>query len=262
MMDKLIKTALLLLPFCLGNSALAQDDDEAPNVGAVEIYQCNYAEGTTRKDLDKVIGKWNKWADKNFDAPYSAWLLTSMASGSYFTADVGWLGGWQNGTDMGKVSQNWNEKGGDQQAAFDAVIPCDNHSIFSSVNVKAPGGEGWPGDNGAKSVTVFSDCTAAEGATLEDIFAVHNGWAEHLTSRGSQAGIWVFLPAFGADGINGHYKVVTGYPSYEEWGKDHDDYTNGGGWRKERELTAGVLECDSPRVYDTTLVRNGGVSPN
>ena len=260
---KLIKAAVLLLaPVCLSTTALAQDAEEAPNVGAVEIYQCNYADGAGAKDLDKVVGKWNKWADKNFEAPYSAWTLTPMATGSYFEADIGWLGAFANGSDMGKVTQNWNSKGAEHQAAFDAVIPCSNHSIFSSVNVKAPAVDGWPGENGSKSVTVFSDCTAAEGTTLEDAFAVHRAWADHLTSRGSKAGMWVFLPAFGADGVNGHYKVIMGYANYEDWGNDHNDYTNGGGWLKGRELMEGVLACDSPRVYSTTLVRNGGVSPN
>ncbi|MFT6955709.1 MAG: hypothetical protein ACJAYC_000710 [Halieaceae bacterium] len=87
-------------------------------------------------------------------------------------------------------------------------------------------------------------------------------YADHLTSRGSNAALWVFLPAFGAADVDGHYKPVSGYESYEEWGNDHSDYTNGGGWMKSRELMADVLACDTPRVYGTTLVRNGGVSAN
>jgi hypothetical protein len=259
--SRLFSAAMLLTPAIFCNPSLAQEE-APPNVGAVEIYMCSYAEGKGAADLGKVVNKWNGWMDKNVATPYSAWTLTPVITGSYFEADIGWLGAYQNGSDMGKVTQSWISEGGDLQAAFDSVIPCDNHSVYSSVNYKAPEGEGWPGENGSSSVTVFSDCTVAEGKTLEDIHAVHTAWAEHLTARGSKAGFWTFLPAYGADTINGHYKVVVGYPSYEDWGNDHNDYTNGGGWRKGRELSEGVIQCDSPRVYHTTLRRNGGVTAN
>lgn len=263
MKKKLLSTTLMLVaPMLYQTPALAQGDPEQPNVAAVEIYQCSYAKGKGPKDLDKVVSNWNSWADKNYSAPYSAWTLSPVSTGSYFDADIGWLGAFQNGVDMGKVTQEWLEKGGKLQAEFDSVIPCDTHGIFSSVNYKPPADKNWPGKNGSTSVTVFSDCTVAEGKTLTDIDAMNKAWAKHLTARGSKAGFWMFLPAFGIDNLNGHYKVVMGYPSFEEWGKDHNDYTNGGGWRKGMELMQGVVSCDSPRVYATKLQRNGGVSAN
>lgn len=70
----------------------------------------------------------------------------------------------------------------------------------------------------------------------------------------------MFLPSFGIANMNGDYKVVMGYSSFEEWGKDHNDYTNGSGWKKGIELMTGVVQCDTPRVYASTLRRNGGVT--
>jgi hypothetical protein len=256
-----IALALLLAPFVIANSAMAQED-APPNVAVVEIYLCSYADGKGPNDLDKVVSKWNKWADKNFDAAYSAWTLEPVITGNYFQADLGWLGVWQNGSDMGKVIGNWVNQDGEMAAEFDEVIPCSSHSAFSSINYKVPAGENWPGKNGTRSVTVFSDCTVAEGKTFEDVDAAHTAWAEHLSASGSEAGMWVFMPAFGADDLNGHYKVVMGYPSYEAWGNDHNAYTNGGGWRKAREISKGVIQCDSPRVYDSNLRRNGGITAN
>ena len=43
------------------NTAMAQDDDDS--AAAVEIYTCSYADGKGAADLDKVVAKWNKWAD-------------------------------------------------------------------------------------------------------------------------------------------------------------------------------------------------------
>ena len=56
--------------FAVGlNTAVAQDDDDSAS--AVEIYTCSYADGKGPADLDKVIAKWNKWADDQGIADYS-----------------------------------------------------------------------------------------------------------------------------------------------------------------------------------------------
>jgi hypothetical protein len=254
-MKKLL-VAVCLTPLLWSGIAQAQQGDD-PSLIAVELYGCNYAEGKGPKDLDKVVGKWNKWSDANSRVPYNAWTLTPMFRTGEQTLDVGWLGVWQNGADMGRGTQEWLGQTG-MQAEFDSVIPCNSHGAYTTANVKPPG-KNWPTPSG---VTVFADCTVAEGKNLEDAMAVHNAWAQHLTSKGSTASMWIFFPAFGGNDVTGDYKVVNGYDDYTAWGKDYNDYTNGGGWRKARELMAGVLSCDSPRVYTTTLRRSGGVKPS
>jgi len=56
------------------NTAIAQDDDDS--AAAVEAYTCSYADGKSEADLDKVVAKWNKWADGQGMADYSAWTMT------------------------------------------------------------------------------------------------------------------------------------------------------------------------------------------
>lgn len=253
---KRILIALCALPFFWSGVSTAQEG-EAPNVTGVELFMCNYNKGKGPKDLDRVVEKWNAWADEAGMVPYVAWTLTPMFNDPKYAFDVAWLGAWANGADMGKGIQQWKDKGGAMQVEFDKVLTCPGHSAFNAANYKAPQGD-WP----PTGVTVFTDCTIAEGKTLDDSIAVHGAWARHLADSGSKAGMWAFYPAFGGGDIDFNYKIVMSHSDYESLGADNNSFTNGGGWRKGQELAQGVVSCDVPRVYDSVLRRNGGVDVN
>ena len=55
---RLYSAALLLTPAIFCHASLAQEE-APPNIGAVEIYMCSYAEGKDAADLGKVVNKWN-----------------------------------------------------------------------------------------------------------------------------------------------------------------------------------------------------------
>ena len=57
---KKIIILLSSLPLLWCTSISAQES-EMPNLGAVELYQCNYNKGKGSKDLDRAVNKWNKW---------------------------------------------------------------------------------------------------------------------------------------------------------------------------------------------------------
>jgi hypothetical protein len=250
---KRILIALCLTPLFWSGASVAQDQ-EAPNLTAIEMFTCNYNKGKGSKDLDRVIDKWNAWADKENFIPYNAWTLTPMFGSADYSFDVGWLGAWKDGAGMGKGLQQWKNEGGAMQAEFDKVLTCDAHFSYTSANFKPQQGD-WP----AKGLTVFTDCTVAEGKALEDSIAAHGKWAKHLTDSGSKAGMWAFYPMFGGGDENYDYKIVMAHPDYVSLGNDHNNYTNGEGWKVGREMSQGVVSCNTPRVYDSVLRRNGGV---
>jgi hypothetical protein len=255
-MKKIIAT-LCTLPL-LGAGLCAAQDDSAPNLSAVEIYSCNYNKGKGEKDLGKVVAKWNNWADETGYAPYNAWSLTSVFNSPDYSFDVGWLGAWENGAQMGKGLQQWKKDGGAMQAEFDKVVNCSSHVAFTSANLKAPAQTDWP----TEGVTAFSDCKIAPGKKLEDAIKVHAAWANHLSSEGSKAGLWMFLPSMGSFDTAYDYKIVVSHPDFVSLGIDNNAYTNGRGWEKGRELVQGVVSCGVPRVYNSRLLRNGGVNVN
>jgi hypothetical protein len=254
---KKLFVALCTLPL-LGSALVAAQDESAPNLSAVEIYSCNYNKGKGQKDLDKVVAKWNDWADETGYTPYNAWSLAPVFGCPDYSFDMGWLGAWENGAEMGKGLQQWKKGGGAMQAEFDKVVSCASHVAFTSANLKAPAQSDWP----AEGVTAFSDCKIAQGKKLEDAIKVHSGWAKHLTANGSKAGLWMFLPSMGGVDVDYDYKMVVSHPDFVSLGIDNNAYTNGRGWEKERELSQGVVSCGVPRVYNTELLRNGGVKVN
>jgi len=253
---KRILIALCVLPLLWSGVSSAQDE-ETSNLSAIEIFMCNYNKGKGSKDLNRVVDKWNTWADKSNYVPYTAWTLTPVFSSPDYSFDIGWLGAWQNGADMGRGLQQWKDGGGEIQAEFDKVLTCVAHQGFTSANFKPQQGD-WP----AEGVSVFSDCSISEGKTFEDSIEAHAGWAKHLTESGSKAGMWGFYPSMGGGDTDFDYKIVVAHPDYLSLGADNNDYTNGGGWKKAREIGQGAVSCNSPRVYNSVLRRDGGVNPN
>ena len=55
---KRILIALCVLPLFWSEVSLSQNN-EAPNLTAIEIFMCNYNKGKDSNDLDKVVDKWN-----------------------------------------------------------------------------------------------------------------------------------------------------------------------------------------------------------
>jgi hypothetical protein len=250
----LLLSASSLIWHTVGNAQQAQEN---PAFAAIDAYQCNYRDGKGPDDLMKVTGKWNKWMDKNSSAPYSAWIMHPVLSSTNMPIDVVWLGAWQNGNDMGKGMQEWADKGDALNAEFLSVIDCGEHSLAASINIRPPA-KSWPEKEG---VAAFANCTLGEGHTIPDAMAVHQAWAKHLDANGSKAGMWAFFPGAGNNNPEWDYKIVVSHPDYISFGADWDNFTNGQGWRKAMELGSGkVVSCDSPRVYHSATVRNGGVT--
>jgi hypothetical protein len=139
------------------NTAVAQDDDDS--AAAVEIYTCSYADGMGAADLNEVIAKWNKWADDQGMADYSAWTLTPFYYSPEQDFDFIWLGVTATGKGMGDVQDIWLSKGGTLGDGFDSVAPCDSHSMSAAVQFKAPPKR----EDRSSTILDFSDCTVGDG---------------------------------------------------------------------------------------------------
>ncbi len=227
------------------NNAVAQDDDDDDGAVPVEIYTCSYAEGMGPADLDAVIAKWNAWADEREMNDYSAWTLTPFYAGPEQEFDVIWMGVTETGQAMGAAQDDWIANGGELQAMFDRVAPCDAHGLFAAVQFKEP-----PDREDSSSVVVsFRDCKIADGKSFaDDVAPAMAAWAEFRTGHGSTAGHWAFFPAYGGGGEEYDFKAVGSYGSHAEHGTDWDNFDPD----KAREIFGGVSDCDSARVYNAT----------
>ncbi len=239
-----------LVAFAFSEQLLAEEPMQAPSYSPVELFTCNYNKGKDSKDLDRVIGKFRKWADAN-DPGYTAWTLTPVYTSADIEFDVGWLGTWNDFAAQGASADNWAANG--MQADFDKVISCDSHSSAASANIIPPASE-TPPESG---VILFSSCTYAEGSGGEQAFAAHQQMSAYMKSKGSTAGAWVFYPGMGSGDIDFDYYFVRGYTDFKAVAHDSNVITNGAGYRKAGEIFKGVTDCDIPRAYAASLVRAG-----
>lgn len=239
----------LLIPT---TSTLAQ---EPPSFTSVEGFTCSYNKGKGPKDLAKVNTKWNAWADGNNLPAYNAWNLTPNFVDSETTMDVVWIGGWQNGIDMGEGLDLWKTKGSKISAEYAKVLSCGEHSNFASYNVRLADISS-PSTSG---VVTFSDCSLEEGKSIEEGMAAIATWVKHLDSTGSKSGMWVFFPSFGSGDNDWDFKMVESHRNYASLGHDWENYGNKQGYAKARSVFTGVMQCGDKRVYDSEMIRNGGV---
>ena len=229
------------------SNGVAQDEEKASEPAVpVEIYACNYNEGMGPADLDAVTAKWNAWADGQGLNDYTAWTLTKFYSGPEQEFDYLWLGVSPTAQALGVAQDVWLANGGAVAAEFEKLGPCDGHSNFATLNFKQPPDRDPPPDN---VVISFSDCNIAEGKNFgDDVAPAIAAWAEFRTGQGSEAGHWVFFPAYGGGGEEFDFKYVAGYRNHEAQGIDYDSWDAD----KNEELFDGVLDCDSSRVYNAT----------
>jgi len=226
------------------NTAIAADDSDS--AAAVEIFTCSYADGKNAADLDKVIGKWNKWADKAGYSDYSAWTLTPFYASPEQDFDIIWLGATPTGKSMGEVQDKWIATGGSVGEEFDSVTPCNSHSLAAALQFKDPPKREDP----STAVLDFSDCSIGDGYHFStDVAPALKAWSEFRTEQGSTAGMWVFFPVNGGGGEEFDFKLVVSHGNYAEQGADFDSYDPA----KAREIFPyGLLDCDSSRSYIAT----------
>jgi hypothetical protein len=214
----------------------------------VDFRACNFRDGKSMKDLDKVTEKFREYANKN-DFGYSAWTLTPQYHrGESF--DVGWLGAWPDGQAFGSSLEKWYSTGTAIAAEFNAVMDCGSwHELAMSFPINAA--DGAPRDG----VVLFYPCTVNEGKTIADAYAAHLEAGTAMKAMGSQALSWLFQPAMGTGAIDFDYYHVVAFNRLAELGATMEMYVNGGGRKKALDILSKVTSCDVPNAYDALSVR-------
>lgn len=236
------------LVFAAGFGTVAAQDEDDMSAAPVELYLCSYNDGKGPADLEKVVAKWNAWADGRNLHDYTAYTLTPFYAGPEQDFDVLWLGIAPTAAAMGAAQDDWVANGGAVQAEFDKVAPCSAHGNFAAVQFKAPPERKDP----SHVVISFSDCNIADGKSFgDDIAPALSAWAKYRGEHGSTAGMWVLFPVYGGGGEEYDFKFVSGYGNFAEQGADWDQYGQEGRF-KAHELFGDMLDCDAARVYNAT----------
>ena len=240
----LISSVMGMLVFFAGFGTVSAQDD-GMLVIPVELYACSYKEQKGPDDLDKVVDKWNAWADKHGIDDYAAWTLTPYYFGAEQEFDVIWLGAGKDAVALGKAQDTYLSENEGMDAEFNEVITCDTHANMASINFKAPPKGATP----KNTVMTFSDCSYKDGASFSALSAAMGEWSQHMSDAGSKAGVWHWYPAYGGGGEEFSFKWIEAHKNFEELGDDYESFGNGGGFVTSGRLFGHLLSCDSSRAY-------------
>ena len=228
------------------------DAQEAPTWSPVEIFGCNFVNGSDMDDFDRVTAEWNQWADENDQNDYAAFILTPHFTAASFEYEVGWLGVWRNGEALGG-EQLWLTEGAEINASFGEVVDCPLHQAMAIAEVNAVG-EVAEGDIVPAE---FANCTINDGWTGPEAHAAIIEYADYMAGEGSRAGNWVLRVGPGEEpDATYSFKWLTAYPSWDDVGHDFEVFLNGGGDQVQNDLTGRIFSCDVPRLYNTRMVRD------
>lgn len=225
---------------------------ELPPIAPVEIFACNFREGQSPADLDKVVREFDDWLDDRDVENYYAALLTPQFYGQR-NFDVGWFGAWADGTDMGGFMETWLERGGAIGARFAEVIDCASHTLFASMTIRPPATRKERA--GDRFVLSFANCSAREGYGFDEILAGFRDRAAYQAANGFENSTWILFPVYGEADAAYDFKLVEGHADYAAFGSDFERMGNGGHWRGSGEAIDAMLDCDIPESYDGRTVR-------
>ena len=226
-------------------SVLAATDTKAR---PVEFYACNFREGKTRADLDKVTAKFREYANKN-DTGYSAWTLTpEYATDAGY--DIGWMGSWPDGVAFGVSQEKWHSIGRGLAAEFDQVLDCSQrHVMAMSRPINAA--TATPEDG----ILLLYACKLNQGKTLKDAYAAHLQFGQWMKANGSLSVSWMFTPAAGMGDSDVDYYHAAAFYRYSDMGDTMEMYVNRGGAENRAKNIDPVASCQTPTVYDALSVR-------
>jgi hypothetical protein len=222
----------------------------AAAITPLEMRACRYAEDKGAADLEGLARTFNRWLTDNHAPDYQAYVLTPIAYSSEADFDLEWLGWWPDGTTMGESMAQHFTHGAELDAAFDAVMHCNDDRNYSTVTMRAPPA---PGRFGPLELAA---CTLRLGVSLNDVLPAVKEWLAFTASYGSTAAHWLLFPAYGErSDAKYNFKWAVGYESYEAFGREYDQVTNGDGLDRYNELFQTLLRCDSPRLYGVRAIR-------
>lgn len=240
-------TAVNVMSVSWVSSALAAEQlaKQAP----VEFRACNFRDGKSMADLDKLNAKFREYANKN-DFSYAAWVLTpEYDDGAEF--DIGWLGAWPDSNAYGESMEKWSAPGNKMAGEFASVIDCGlSHELAMSMPINAP--EGTP----SNGIVMFYQCSLKDGKSLSDAYRAHLEAGQAMKSKGSLAMSWFYSPAVGAGDIDYDYYHVVAFSRYSDMGATMEMYVNGGGQQAQQSILGKISSCRTPTLLSALSVRD------
>jgi hypothetical protein len=242
MKRSMISAILVLSGMFLVSQTLA--DHHMPSRSAVEYLGCTFNDDQSMDDLRDVSAKWEKWSKGKFSEDYTAFSLRPiLTSGGDVEADYIWMGIAKNQEAMGRIKDEWFNKGQKMAAKFAEVSTCAGNGLMDSFVLK-------PYENmGEAGYIQINACEMNDGVTNDDIAMADAKWVTWMTENNMPVGAYRWVPSVGdaRDSTTDFYNVYVA-ESLADRGKAHD-MMYAGGFPVATELYGALYTCDNPRVW-------------
>jgi len=230
-------------------SAQAQPPEEFPVLPA-ETFSCNFVGDSDMADLQRSFDRFNSWADQNGIDNLTMFVLTPDFVSSDNEYDIFGLNIWPDGAAFG----SGNDKIAASTVAYESftgVVDCDSHSLSALIGVKPPSQDVQTG-----GLFEFSNCTLKGNRSGEEGIAAVAAAAGLLGQWNLNDAHGVMFNIAGAPlDTSYQFKWISYYPSYSTLGTLYDHMVNDGGVQAMAAIQDPVMDCDSSRIYQTTVMR-------
>jgi hypothetical protein len=232
---KLFSTVLAIFLALFSIPSFAED--QRPSFGGVETFACNFKEGKSMQDMLKVAKKWDKWMDKNASRAYSGFAMTPH----YFSepiADYYWVGFTTSFEDQGITDEEFINKGGAIQKAFDEIEVCNSRSQYMWSLVRDTFADPVSG-----GFVDFARCSFRDGAGMSELAAADAKMQSFLDGIGNTTRIYRWMPIQGTNLQGADFIQTQWEESLPARGKNMDAFINAGGVQQQAAIYDAVVKC-------------------
>jgi len=240
----------LFIGFLFCTAGLLAQAQEAPPVLPVELYGCSLAGTSDMGDVEGSFDELNEWADERGIDDLTIYQLTPSFVSADNEFDVISFNIWPDGAAFGSGNAAFAD---DPDAAgfFTGVLDCPAHALYALVGVKPP-----QQDTQSGGQWEFTNCTMKGNRSTDEGVAAATAVAELFNRYNiNDAQAVLFNIAGEALDTSYDFKWITYYPSIEAWGSLFDGVVGDGAVQEIGAIVDPVMECDSSRIYNGTVIR-------
>ena len=213
-----------------------------------EYFACKCDDGKDFDDLNKWIGKWNKWMDDSELSGYQGNVLTPLYRSPNDHHDFVWVGITDNAETMFNQRSEYIKSG--LQASWPAKS-CP--AAFTARQYLFENPKDWK-MNYDEFVAIFRDCNMQDEKSFGDVYSARQKNLKELRTNGFNHHSRMVIPGAGVPAGIGAYDfmMLSVQASLQDWGINSDKVES---FRDTLTSTSDVYSCGKPRAFVAKRIR-------
>jgi hypothetical protein len=213
-----------------------------------EYFACKFDEGKDFDDLNKWIGKWNKWMNDSELSGYQGNILTPLYRSPNDHHDFVWVGITDNAETM------FNERSEYIKSGLQASWPAKScPAAFTARQYLFENPKDWQ-MNYDEFVAIFRDCNMQDDKSFEDVYSARQKNLTELRAHEFNHHSRIVIPGAGVPAGIGAYDfmMLSAHASLKDWGINSDKVES---FRDTLTTTSDVYSCGKPRAFVGKRIR-------